>query len=243
MLALIDGDVVLHSAMWETTSLEEFKKRVHHFIDDWTMGAWCDDYVIALGAPDGTNYRDDLFHDYKKSVTRSKSRKKRPEHFDSAKEWISTLDNVIVADNNEADDLLGIWHCQIPESSVIVSSDKDLSQIPGNHYNPHYMKEEYFINTKEEANRFFLYQMLVGDSIDNIPGIPGIGPAKAKPIFDSGDNIAQSVIDAYKKRFGDNWKDYFLINGKLLFIQRKDYEYFSLPLYQELFSKDEELIT
>jgi DNA polymerase-1 len=44
--------------------------------------------------------------------------------------------------------------------------------------------------------------MLVGDSSDNIKGVKGIGPVKAKKIIDSEtayDNLSISVLNAYKE--------------------------------------------
>ena len=67
------------------------------------------------------------------------------------------------------------------EACILVSIDKDLDTVPGWHYN--YDKKITYFVTPEEASYNFYYQLLVGDSSDNIKGAVGVGPAKAKKIL------------------------------------------------------------
>lgn len=87
---------------------------------------------------------------------------------------------------------------------VICSIDKDFNQHPGWHYNPR-TKELSYIGG-EEAYLFMCTQLLTGDSTDNIKGIPGVGPVKAKSIIqDSTKSSAyQAVVDSYVKFHGGN---------------------------------------
>lgn len=77
----------------------------------------------------------------------------------------------------EADDLLSINSFTIP-NSVICSSDKDLKTVPSLNFdiNKGVLKEI----TIDEANYNFFYQLLIGDSTDNIPSPYGIGEVLAK---------------------------------------------------------------
>ena len=71
---------------------------------------------------------------------------------------------------------------------VIVSSDKDMFQVPTLHYNPYKIQpknqpkiERWFNSEKFAANRFFRLQVLAGDSTDMpnaLCGIQGIGMGK-----------------------------------------------------------------
>ena len=71
----------------------------------------------------------------------------------------------------------------------------------------------------------FWYQMLVGDTVDNIKGCPGIGPVKAKKVLEPGmseGRLYESVLSEYIHTFND-YKDAITsltINGKLLWILR-----------------------
>jgi 5'-3' exonuclease len=87
----------------------------------------------------------------------------------------------------EADDVLGILATHPPflrgRKVIIVTTDKDLRQIPGFHLNPDKLDAGIYKITEVEGNRFHLYQTLVGDSTDGYPGCPGIGPVKANRIL------------------------------------------------------------
>ena len=74
----------------------------------------------------------------------------------------------------------------------------------------------------------------MGDSDDNIPGLPKWGPIKARKYLQEHNYSADSVLELYKKTYEDEWVDYFLSNGKLLFIQRYPDDHFTLKRFQEL---------
>lgn len=79
----------------------------------------------------------------------------------------------------EADDIL----CFLQnEDTFIFSNDKDLKQIPGNHYCV--IKREVITITEEEAFRNLCYQLIIGDTTDNITGLKGYGPKKAEKIIE-----------------------------------------------------------
>jgi 5'-3' exonuclease len=234
-MIFIDGDVLIHSCLWETKTLEEFKTNVPITMEKWLEGAFDDDYVMAVGPRKGANYRSWIYPEYKKTVTREKSRKKRLDYTDEAKEFIYNYPGVVIApDDIEADDLLGHWSTERPDG-VICTIDKDLNQLPGIHYTPYYKNPRLYEVSLEEANQFFCYQMLCGDSIDNIPGVPGVGPVKAKEILKGFKDLRTGLPDFYIERFGNDWRDWFLSNGKMLFIQRRPGQYFSMNTYEELF--------
>ena len=66
--------------------------------------------------------------------------------------------------------------------NVIAGVDKDLLQIPGYHY--HLKKGTLEHISWYDAIRNFFIQCLMGDTADNIPGVPGIGRVKAKKALD-----------------------------------------------------------
>jgi len=239
MLALIDGDVLLHSCLWGTKNLQEAKDKLDYSINEWMLGSFCDDAVIAVGPADGKNFRDDLYSEYKQTATRVKGRKEKLDHFYEAKDYLYSLSNTLIADNEEADDLIGILSTQCMDS-VIISSDKDLDQLPGNHWNPGILLKSrepiYYVQSKQQADRFFLKQMIMGDPIDKIPGLPKVGPVKAAAIsaeYGFSQELAERVIQLYKEIYEDEWLNYFLANGKLLYLRRYPYETFTMKLYEE----------
>jgi len=241
LIALIDGDVLLHATLWETTNEKDAVSKLMYNIEDYADGAFCEDYIIAVGPREGKNYRDDLYPEYKQTTMRVKGRKEKPEHFYKVKDFLYSLDSVVIADNIEADDMLGILSRQLGDDCVIVTVDKDMDQLSGIHYNPKYNKERYYIVDQEQADRFFLKQLLMGDSMDKIPGLPKYGPIKAEGIVNSFPTVkeaASAVLDHYFLVYDKDWVNYFLANGKLLWLQRKDYDWFTLERFKESFMND-----
>lgn len=109
----------------------------------------------------------------------------------------------------EADDVAAIssGHLQIApmREPVVVSIDKDLKGVPGLVYSPIRPKEGIIEVTEEMADRQFLYQTLVGDSVDGYAGCRGVGPKKAAKLLDEigHASIEQQwgfVVEQFKKR-------------------------------------------
>jgi hypothetical protein len=157
--------------------------------------------------------------------------KAKPVHYDAIREYFIDKYGAIVVDGEEADDYVGHSHYARwffdPESSAIVSIDKDLDMIPGIHYN--FIKEtEYYVD-EDEADRFFLWQLVVGDTGDNIPGIPGMGQKRADAILkDIPTSEAFSVIRSiYDKEFGEKAEAYFDEQASLLWIRRHEGQHWS----------------
>jgi len=121
----------------------------------------------------------------------------------------------------EADDAQGIeqW-AKTDRSTCIVTIDKDLNMIPGWHYN--FVKDEFKYWKLSESNRFFWWQMLVGDRTDNIPGIDKIGPVRADKLLDSTKNWKQVVENEYKRQYGEGWHLAFDEVARLLWILREE---------------------
>ena len=107
----------------------------------------------------------------------------------------------------EADDAVSIvaHACRkANEDYVIIGNDKDLHQVPGKHYNFKTGKKE---DIDEDRAAFLKYkQVLMGDTTDNIEGIPGIGPKKAEKILEGAKNRASykyMAMSAYIDKFGE----------------------------------------
>lgn len=113
----------------------------------------------------------------------------KPVHYQAIKDYLIDKWSAVVVDHYEADDAMAMeqskyWDTEIAginystQDTIICSIDKDLDQVPGWHYQFN-KKEKYWVS-EDEALKFFYQQLISGDPTDNIQGIPGIGPAKAK---------------------------------------------------------------
>ena len=232
---LFDGDVLLNACLWQSETYEASLVKFYDKLAESVEGCFGEKYILALGPLSGKNFRDEMYPDYKQTTTRVKGRDNRPDFYPLVKKYIAELEETAVADGIEADDLLGHWVTDCRKYNipyVIATNDKDLDQLPGPHYN--IRRAEYYYVEEEEALRFFLQQMIQGDTVDRIPGLPKYGPVKAKTYLDQKGWTADAVIALYQEHYGEKWLMEFLANGKLLFIQRHEGDWFSLKRFREL---------
>lgn len=115
-----------------------------------------------------------------------------PEGRQELNEYLITDYDAVVLDGIEADDGMGIMQCHAmgnlgSNDTCIVTIDKDLDQIPGWHYN--YVKRNLYWITPLQADEFLQTQLITGDVADNVYGIKGMGPKKAKKYLDTGANV------------------------------------------------------
>ena len=229
--AIIDGDVLLYMCVWGRETLEEaqeaFKEKFNSILEE----LFTEDYVMAMGGPD--NFRDTLYSEYKKSNSRMKSKSTKPSWFDDLKSWtVDYYDGCVLTDNCEADDMIRIWSLELDKAGInrcVVTVDKDLDCIPGKHFNPR--KGEFYEVSEDWADYFYWKQLLMGDAVDNIPGLPGIGPKKAEIMLTnaSTENERKAVVcKAYNHYYGKDGLDHMLINGKLLHIWRYINDHFTI---------------
>lgn len=151
----------------------------------------------------------------------------KPKYYDDIREYMINHHGAEVVQGMEAEDRVGIlqYGCK-DRSTVIVGVDKDLLCIPGWHYNP--VKDTFCYVTLAEANTNFWKQVLTGDRVDNILGIPGMGPKTANKVIDpiAGDWNAMydKVLDEYVKAFGGDGPRQMDETAKLIWILRKEGE-------------------
>ncbi len=99
----------------------------------------------------------------------------------------------------EADDIIGMWSqnaAQAGRSAVIVSADKDLCQFVGRHDALWDFARDTWMDYRAIENRYGVrpaqipdWLALTGDKVDNIPGIPGIGPGTAARLLTKWGNL------------------------------------------------------
>lgn len=167
------------------------------------------------------NYRKDIakIQPYKGNRTAPK-----PEHYDAMRKHLLKMGCVEV-EGQEADDAIGIAaYSSDPKDYTIITIDKDLNMIRGNHYN--FVKKETTYIDEEEALKFFYTQLLTGDRTDNIQGIPGIGPAKAKKML-QGLSSEEELYKACKDAYGND--EALLENARLLWIRREPNQLWTPP--------------
>ena len=177
-----------------------------------------DDFTMYLGGTN--NFRYELYPEYK--ANRAKAN--RPVHLKALEQYAIDRGG-LVPEGMEADDAVCIhaWECLNGGRDFIVAAiDKDLDQIPGTRFNYGTMSRPYEI-TPYQADLSFYSQLLMGDTSDNIPGLRGIGKARA-PIMLAECNDEREMYEVCKEKWGND--DMMYLSAKLLYLLRsKDDEY------------------
>ena len=123
----------------------------------------------------------------------------KPVYYERIKAYLEDEYGAIYGKNVEADDLMGMAQTK---NSVICSNDKDMLQIAGRHYNFTLPKETAFTMVPpQDADLWFFTQLLSGDTTDNIPGIPGIGKAKARKMVDDYWDDPKELVRAIREQY------------------------------------------
>jgi hypothetical protein len=215
---------------WATNSVDEMILSIFEELES-------EDYVIYVKGEG--NYRYELFPDYKANRDGAHI----PFHLKDCYKHIVDFWGAIECHGEEADDQLGIQQCRNNyvyhtmmledqhhgcKETVIVTRDKDLKCIPGWNYN-WYKKELVHVSKKEALQNFYI-QLITGDTSDNIPGLSEKAPKKraypTKPILAMTEEADMYLHcrKGYEKKYGDDWENNLLLNGRLLWIRQKEGE-------------------
>lgn len=201
--------------------------------------AEADEYCLYLSG--STNFRDEVA--VSKPYKGNRDELHKPVHGPAIREWMMSQHPHNLSDNEEADDVVSYRHYQMwvenPAETLLCSVDKDLRMVPGMHYN--FIKDEFVVVSAADGLRRFCTQLLTGDSTDNIPGLPGIGPTKAERILLEDDTPRlwmQHVIAAYDKAGFD--EDYLIEQGRLLWMRRAPQEMWTPGLEYDYYLMDKD---
>ncbi len=182
---------LVNSSGQNTSAIFGFSRMLLQLIKDRAP-----DYIAVAFDPPGKSFRFSLYEEYKAN------RQKMPDDLRSQIEEIKQLVvvlgiPVIIADNYEADDVLGTLAEQYGREYdlYLVTGDKDAYQLVTDSvkiyantkgvseftiYNRGAVKEKLGIAPEEVID----YMALVGDTSDNVPGVKGIGPKGAQKLIE-----------------------------------------------------------
>ena len=131
----------------------------------------------------------------------------KPLHFNNIRMYMLNHYDCVVSNGVEADDMMATHQT---DDTIICSVDKDLRQVPGKHYTwsvgERPSTDVYQVDKlglmmlkgdKVYATGFFqfFYQVLVGDTVDNIKGLDKVGPKKAYKLLEG----ATSEVELYQR--------------------------------------------
>lgn len=157
--------------------------------------------TVLVGGEDNFRFKVAKLRPYKES----RQGIRKPHHHSALLAYIKDRHSAVTVNGCEADDMCGILGTSCMASGepfVIAGIDKDLLSIPGSHYN--YSTKVSRTVTQQQADRWFWTQVLTGDSTDCIPGLHGVGEARAGKLLGEAvtyDELKEKVIHAYTNAF------------------------------------------
>lgn len=202
-LALIDADILMYRVLHRLNAplvleLDIFEE-LQLELDRWMNGLsqFVDGDITPILITSGSNpFRKNVYPEYKAN----RSDLDKPEGYVFGRQAMLNLEvKAVRIYGLEADDVIGILMTSPrSENCVCVSIDKDLLQIPGRHYDP--VKDKMTVVTPEEGQHRLLLQWAMGDSTDNIPGLPQIGVKRAEKMIAGNGCSAAAILRAYRDK-------------------------------------------
>ena len=198
---------LLNSKGWNVSAVQGFMRFLWDIIQTEKPT-----HIAAIFDPKGGTFRHEHFQEYKAN------REAQPEDISFAIPWIfRTLEAmnipVMSIPNFEADDVIGTLAKQAEKEdfdTFMVTPDKDFGQLVSEHiflYRPGRQGNEVEIwGEKEVCERWGIQRVdqvidmlgLMGDAVDNIPGLPGIGEKTACKLLAEFDNVENLLANADK---------------------------------------------
>lgn len=192
-------------------------------------------FFTMSGSP---KYRDQFLNKVKYKENRKRST--------VSPAWVPEIQNELITLSNsvfcepalgEADDFISILahhHNSKFVGSIfafVVGEDKDLDTIHCNRIDKNGLR--YIHSVTAEHN--FYKQVLMGDSADNVKGLPGIGARKANHILDGNWGIAayERVLKAYLEAFNYDEEEacsYLYETANLLYLRKDFDDYWNPPI-------------
>lgn len=170
--------------------------------------------VMVFDAP-GKNFRHELYPQYK--ANRPPTPRELGEQIAPIYEIVKAMGlPLVVVDGVEADDVIGTLARHAEEQSIrtlISTGDKDMAQLVNDRVSlintmsgvitdPQVVVDKYSVR----ADQIIDYLALMGDSSDNIPGVPKVGPKTAARWLEQYGSLVQVMehADEIKGKVGEN---------------------------------------
>lgn len=177
------------------------------------------EYLAVVFDAKGKTFRNDMYKEYKAN---------RPPMPDDLRQQIEPIHEIIKAmglplvcvSGVEADDVIGTLSEQATAlgiDTLISTGDKDMAQLVNKHVS--------LVNTMTDVNmdvegvkekfgvapeRIIDYLALIGDTADNVPGVPKVGPKTAVKwlgLYDSLDGVMKNA-EEIKGKVGENLRNF-----------------------------------
>ena len=240
---LADGDgLAYYCAGNDDTSPGQVRRNLEDKIESAKRAAGADEVRILV-----TSAASHKGHRYAisrvKTYQGKRDHSRRPKNWQLARQLIEQDRRSVITDTLEADDLFHINSVRLGDEHVaILTEDKDMRMVPGwhLHWDSHALVRvrpdtwAFEANGKLFGRKWFWMQMLMGDSADNIPGLPKCtvngkqklcGEKTAAALLTDCPSEVEAcpvVAEQYRLYYADEWREHMLEQACLLWMRRSD---------------------
>ena len=229
-IALLDADQLVYASAlkYGTNFLDVLTRELDGKIATQLTQSKCSRYRIFVGSSDKT-FREDLNPEYKANRTPTPHKHVFRDHL--VNNW-----GAIQCIGYEVDDAQAM---EQNENTILIHDDKDLLQVPGEHF----ITEKWRLGEKIREHEFktidplqglikVYAQSLIGDVTDNVIGIRGIGVKGALQRLNPC-KTEQEMYAVCKRIYKDDNR--FHMNMNMLWLWRKFGECYTMrPIFSEL---------
>ncbi|NHQ87179.1 DNA polymerase I [Iodobacter sp. HSC-16F04] len=176
------------------------------------------DYIACVFDAKGKTFRDDLYSEYKAQ---------RPSMPDELRVQIAPIHaavkafgiKILMVDGVEADDVIGTlasWGTEHGITTIMSTGDKDMAQLVNQYVRIENSMTEEVLDVEGVINKFGVrpeqivdYLALIGDTVDNVPGVPKCGPKTAQKWLTEYQTLdaVMANADAIKGVVGENLRN------------------------------------
>ncbi len=198
---------LINSKGWNVSAIQGFMRTLWDMLQKEKPT-----HIAVVFDPKGGTFRHEKYEPYKAN------REAQPEDITFGIPWVEKIVRamnlpVVVVPNYEADDVIGTLAKQAEKQGYevyMVTPDKDFGQLVDERiflYKPGRQGNDVEImGPKEVCERWGIKRVdqvidvlaLMGDAVDNIPGLPGIGEKTAVKLLDEFDNVENLLANADK---------------------------------------------
>ena len=245
-LILIDGNSILYRAFFALPLLSNDKGVYTNAVFGFTrmlMNVLKEEkpsHVLVAFDAGKTTFRHETYQEYKGG--RQKTPPELSEQFLLVRELLDASSIVhYELDMYEADDIIGTLAKQASEQNFdvrVITGDKDMLQLVSDNiqvqitrkgisevdvYTPDFLREKVELNPEQIIDM----KALMGDSSDNIPGVPGVGEKTAIKLlkeYQTLDNVLENIEQLGGKKLKENLtnhKDMALLSRELVTINQE----------------------
>jgi len=250
MVLIIDGDFIPYRVGYSLDSdatFEQAKSKTDDVLKQLIETAGTNEYIAYLGGKNNFRYNlvKSLPEELMTPIYKGNRSSEKPLHFYEIRNYLKENYGFYTVDGIEADDACAITLTTLKSNGLLLSTDKDVLQVPGYHIQLKPSGAEH-LEVNEEGTlilaenrkkvigtgaKLLWSQMLTGDGVDNFKGVPKCGPVKAVSLLENetSKTIPGIVYNEFKNAYKEHAEIMYKFTWNLAYMLRSHKSLSTLP--------------